>query len=232
MRSPEIDSSVADRFPFKNLRLFDDYVWVLGEAVSLCVFSKKSHRIDEEYSDPNQGHLIYEKVVIGEAMEFLRYSHHRVLQTATSRKSSPEEVLADWRTIADTEAVVTSPSNMGEIKDAFVYYEQVLGLADLRVRALQGLEIQRLHASERRTHLFTTLGLVIAGVFGLASVAGIRDSFVAPLLALMGVTTDSSQASELLWLSMATLGVMVVVALGLWFLVNHPWAKRKRPNGK
>lgn len=220
LRVPDASAQVAERTPLDNLRVFDDCRWFVGEAVNLLAFSKEGAQANQEYADPNHGQLVYDKMVQVEAMEFIRYTHRRMLENAMKPKGSPEETQADWRAASDMEQVVSSPSNLGEVTDTIHYYSKVTGLDDVRRRIVQSIEMQGQYAAYRRNQSLTALGVIATIVLGLSAVPTLTSEVTLPLLQLFGLIVAPEQTGTRLGLMLGTTVVLGFILLAIWWLVG------------
>jgi hypothetical protein len=225
LRVPDVSPQVAARTRLDNLRVFDDCRWYIDEAVNLLAVSSEYEQSHTDEPDPNHGQLVYDKMVQVEAMEFIRYTHRKMLENATKPKSGPDETQADWRAVQAMEFVLTDPSNVGEVTDTIRHYEDITGLGDIRKRIVQSLEVQWQYATYRKNQSLTALGIVATVVLGLSSLPTLTNAVTIPILDLFGVAPCSlSPVAELL-LMLATAVVLFVLASVLWWAVRRRYSK-------
>ncbi|MGB4442381.1 MAG: hypothetical protein WBJ62_09205 [Coriobacteriia bacterium] len=225
LRVPNVSPQTAARAHLDNLRLFDDCRWYIGEAVNLLAVSSTYEQSNTDEPDPNHGQLVYDKIVQVEAMEFIRYTHRKMLENAMKSKSSPDETQADWRAVQDMEFVLADPSNVGEVTDTIHHYENVTGLGDIRRRIVQSLEVQSQYATYRKSQSLTALGIVATLVLGLSSLPTLTNEVVIPILGLLGVAACSLSAGMKLLLMLATAVVLFGMAFILWRAVRRRYSR-------
>jgi hypothetical protein len=225
LRVPNVSAQTAARAHLDNLRLFDDCRWYIGEAVNLLAVSSTYEEAGTDDPDPNHGQLVYDKIVQVEAMEFIRYTHRKMLENAMLPKSSPDETQADWRAVQDMEFVLADPSNVGEVTDTIRHYENITGLGDIRRRIIQSLEVQSQYATYRKNQSLTALGIVATVVLGLSSLPTLTNEVVIPMLGLFGVAVCSLSAGTKLLLMLATALVLAGLAFVLWWAVRRRYSR-------
>lgn len=227
MRASEADESDTERRRVYRMRPFEGCLWFMREWLGLAVYSKQSVEFDRrERRLTGHNDIVFELVVLDEAMEYLKYSHHRLLQSALTAKRAPEDTLLDFNVLARMESAMHLPTTSGESRYAFSKYAELVGLRNLRERALEALDIQRAYLSERRAHRLTVLGLVVAGV---VAVESLRNAFVVPLLVLNGAKFGSPLTSgETMSLSALTLALTIGLPLILWLVLRRLRYRAKR----
>lgn len=221
LRVSDISPQVAARTRLDNLRMFDDCRWFIGQAVNLLAFSGEGAKANREFADLNHGHLVYDKIVQVEAMEFIRYTHRKMLESVMLPKASPNETQADWRAIQDMEFVLADPSNVGEVTDTIHHYENIMGLGDVRRRIVQSLEVQTQYAAYRRNQSLAALGIVATVVLGLSSLPTLTNEVAIPIAGLLGVPICSMTALVRLTYMGATALVLAALVYGLWWIVRR-----------
>jgi len=211
LRVPNISPEVAARTSLTNLRTFDDCRWYVGDAVNLLAFAREGAEENSEFADPNHGQLVYDRLIQVEAMEFIRYTHRKMLESAMLPKASPAETQSDWRSVQDMERLLADPSNVGEITDSIRHYDEVMRLGELRRRIVQSIEIQGQYAVYRRNQSLTVLGIVATVVLGLSAV---------PTLA------NEVTSTGMRWLLMfATASVLGLLVFLLWLAVRKYYGR-------
>jgi hypothetical protein len=226
LRVDDISPQVAAQTRLDNLRMFDDCRWYIGEAVNLLAFSREGAQSNREFADPNHGQLVYDKIVQVEAMEFIRYTHRKMLESSMLEKASPAETQADWRAVQDMESVLADPSRNGEITDTIRHYDGVMRLGDMRRRIIQSIEMQGQYAAYRRNQSLTALGIVATVVLGLSSIPTLTDDVTLPAMRLLGFASASVPEGVRLAFMLVTAIVLATALFVVWWFVQRHLAAK------
>jgi hypothetical protein len=187
------------RFLGRDLRAFPDYRLFLNEGTTLMAFSASSVQGQAEWKDPNYGHLVYEKQVQFEALDFLRLSHKRGEELSNDR-GVPLKVCLDLHDdLVTLDSHVKNISQYGEINQAASSYERVFRLEDARRRIRTNIDLRIALNIEKRNYRISLMAALFTLVFGVAQSPGISSGFSIPL-----------------WSAAVGLGVLIV---GAWFVI-------------
>jgi hypothetical protein len=209
----------ADLFPAEDHRAFGDHSLFFNEAISVYMFSRAGIAAEAAHADVNWGHLIFEKQAIAEAFEFQRFSHLRLLDLSTSKKSGLDQCL-DERAELDYVENWLQPSSFGELNAQLRTMQEQQGLAQARERIRGNIETGKQDYLDRRSLNLSTLALTVTIVLGLAAAPTIADQFSTPLLRALGwLHGDISSMSRVL-LYFGTFVLSLAVAWALAILTN------------
>jgi len=185
--APLIQSSRTMTLP-PTLRSFDDYGAYVTSATSLWVWSKQGIRNQWPRRDPNRGHLIYERQLVVELLEY-GYMLHRSLYHRMEQLNSSDEIAAVRFQILDLRRRMREASHAGEIRDLLNAGWKEMSLPELLQDIEVGLSMRENDRRANDTNRATRIGFALTIVFGLVAVPALAEQLISPLWNLSGLPT-------------------------------------------
>ena len=171
-----------------TLRSFDDYGAYVTSATSLWVWSKQGIRNQWPRRDPNRGHLIYERQLVVELLEY-GYMLHRSLYHRMEQLNSSDEIAAVRFQILDLRRRMREASHAGEIRDLLNAGWKEMSLPELLQDIEVGLSMRENDRRANDTNRKTRIGFALTIVFGLVAVPALAEQLISPLWNLSGLPT-------------------------------------------
>ena len=215
LRSSCDDLSVARSHLPPDSRLFQDYSAYISSALSLWVWSLNGLRRQEEWTDPNRGHLIYEHQAIVELLEY-GYMLHRALLEQIKTLSQTDEVLVARQGLMELEQEMADSSHFGEIRDLLENGWKAMGLDAVKKRIRDSLEIMEAKTSMEESRVTGKIVRALTILFGLIAVPPIAEQVLKPLwkiLELPRPKTDDGFSILLILLSFLLVALIVLLLL-------------------
>jgi hypothetical protein len=178
----------------KDMRSFDDYNAYITSTASLWVWSNSGIQSQQEWADPNRGHLIYEHQAVMELMEY-GYMLHRSLLERTEGYAKADEVFGARRALLRLRQDMSEASHFGEIRDLLDYGWGELKLPELRDRIQEGLSLRESETRVSEARLSARVGRTLTVLFGLAAVPNVAQRVVEPLWERFGIPRPINEAA-------------------------------------
>ncbi|MGD8191526.1 hypothetical protein ACQCN2_16220 [Brevibacillus ginsengisoli] len=205
----------------KDYRLYDDYSVFANEAVILWVLSKQGLLSNEDYTDPNRGHLIYDKQVQSEMMMFMFGLKHKLFTISNSSEYTVLEVIKQKNAINQMERDFTEASNFGEINDLLKGYSQMF--FKLQENTDINLSLKKELGNELNQKKINTFSWIIAIFFGLLSISSFSKDFLLPLWKVFTKPNSAGyiQDLETVVAYLTSASITIIFLILLFFLINR-----------
>jgi hypothetical protein len=169
----------------KNHRPAGDHILLTNQGINLVAYSSSGVAAQAEWADGNSGHLVYDRQVQFEAMDYLRMSYRQAEQLSRG-KTVPLRNLAVMQeslSVLDSHSLSMSP--YGEISDLAVHFGELFRFRDARARIRENITLQIQLRIESRSRRLSVLGLALALIFGLLQSPAFSDYFHVALWEVM-----------------------------------------------
>lgn len=180
MQSFEFPEEIKNKFLPEDSRLFEDCSAYLGQALSLCVWSKKGIKQQEPWDDGNRGHLIYEKQATMRLHDYVYILHRRLLNESLNLEDY-DQVISVRRELINLDQKISEVSAFGEIRELLKNGWSQMGLEGIKNRIDQALLLQQEEKSNNETRTFRKLGITLTVFFGLASIPTLANDILKPM---------------------------------------------------
>ncbi len=201
----------------KDLRMFDDYSAFIDFGVTLWIYGKKGLKSNIQYSDPNRGHLIYDKQILVESLIYLYMSHIRQMERTFRTSISTEQIIREKQHIMQIEEFIQKISNFGEIVDLLRYAGEKFDFKGLRERIEKNLELRAQSIRQKSTRDFRNFGLLISILFGSFGVFSFSEHILTPLWQYFKLWMPDSL--QRLFIDMVALGIVLPIILMTWKII-------------
>lgn len=210
-----------NEFLEENLRPFDDYTLHMNQALTLWVFSEKGRNIDENQSDSNRGHLIYEKQVQVESIDYIHMCVRRYAERSHLPKIPYKSSLKEQLNIVKLMDITSHTSYAVELDNLHEFASKKFDLSDILEKSIKNLEIKAELDNLDRKDFFEKLGLIISILFGLGSLSGFNNGITEPTWKYFGIWLPESKELQHLFLIVITALIFVFILLIFVFIFRR-----------
>ena len=204
------------KFLEANLRPFDDYTLHINQALTLWVLSKKGLNSNKEYADINRGHLIYEKQVQTESIDYMYACYRRYAERSQLPYISYSSSIKEQLTIIKLRNIIKQAYYAGELNELHAYAAEMFKLNDLFEYSLDNLKLKSELFKTKRDEGFKKMGLAISVLFGLASLPNFANGIIGPIWEFFGLwQPDGEVPQQLFFIFIASL-IIFVILMTIW----------------
>ena len=166
----------------RNMRAFNDYAVLINEAVTVWVYSKEalSAQIVGE-PDPNWGHLVSDKQIQAEFVDYLHAAHLQLEQRLAMPYRTLQQVAEDRQVLTRLERSPKEVTSFGELRNLFDSAQSMRNLPELRDRVREGLREKGILLSALQDSLARRFGWLLASLLGMIGISALATSVVLPL---------------------------------------------------
>jgi len=204
------------KFLEHNLRPFDDYTLHINQALTLWVLSKKGLNSNKECVDVNRGHLIYEKQVQEESIDYIYACFRRYAERSHLPYISYSSSIIEQLNIMDLKNLIPQSYYAGELNELHAYVAKLFKLDDLLEYSLNNLKLKSELLQTKRDESFKKMGLAISVLFGLASLPNFVNEIIGPIWEYSGLwQPDGGVPQKLFFILIASL-IIFAILLIIW----------------
>ncbi|MCM3730125.1 hypothetical protein M3196_00385 [Fictibacillus nanhaiensis] len=205
----------------KNLRAFNDYFFYFNEAVALSIMSKKGLAIDSKFSDPNNGHLIYDKQIQIEMINYYFIISRKLFDSSVFLENIKVEDIIDNRLyLLEIEYIFKKELfKFGETRKMFDFAESELGINDLKERSHQLFEIKKERNNIIKQDFYQKIGILITIIFGLLGAVSFSKDLVVPAWDII-FNNKINTTSKLLISYASTVTLFTIIIILIFKFIN------------
>jgi hypothetical protein len=195
-----------------NLNTFNGHTTHMNEKITLWTFSKKGLEYNNKYQDSNRGHLIYDKQIQVEAIEYIDVCHKRLIEKTTMPSVSFNSILKERMSLLMLEDISKNISGSANINEFSYQASEMLNWEDLRKNVEKNLQIRSEYISEDGNRKLKIFEMMISLLFLLVGIPVISYFITKPLWDITGLWTPGNAQLDQLFLIMIT-GIIMGLAL-------------------
>lgn len=215
------EGASGEKYLPESNRIFEDYRAYIALSGMLWVWSKNGLHSQDEWDEPNRGHLIYENEAQGCLVEY-GYMLNKSLSDSLSEVEniSSQEILNIRRFIVDLKSRMLHSSHYGEVGELLIDGCEALGLSKLQAIINENISILEIEAKLSESKRSDRLGRAIALVFGFISIPVFADSIVKPVWYYFDLWHPENPNLVSLMINLVTAVMIFAVVITLFRLIT------------
>jgi hypothetical protein len=176
----DINEKNKEVFAAEDLRYFNDYNVFITSVITLTIWSKEGATADAEFADANHGHLIYEKHVLAEILE---YGHilYRAIIDRLLRQYDSENVFSMKKDLAKLKYKMNNLGPFGEIWEMLKTGWKEYGIENLQNYLDKLTEIQSSYIDWKDNKESAIRDRILTIALGVLAAPSIADAIIIPL---------------------------------------------------
>jgi hypothetical protein len=204
------------KFLEHNLRPLDDYILYINQALTLWVLSKKELNSNKESFDVDRGHLIYEKQVQAESIDYMYTCYRRYAERSHLKYISYSSSIIEQLSIIKLKNILEHSFYAGELNELHAYAAKMFKLKDLFDYSLRNLKLETELLKTKRDENFKKMGLAISVLFGLASLPNFANEIIKPVWGYLDLWQPNGEVPQhLFFIAIASLIIFAILVV-IW----------------
>ncbi|PKL90765.1 MAG: hypothetical protein CVV21_11470 [Candidatus Goldiibacteriota bacterium HGW-Goldbacteria-1] len=167
-------------FVTEDLRYFDDYNVFITSVVTLTIWSKKGISTEQELVDVNNGHLIYDKQVLAETLEF-GYMLYKAIIDRILKQNDPNIIFLMKKDLSQFKYKMNNMGHYGEIREMLKKGWKEYGVENLQHYLNDLTAIQSSHIEWKESKDTAKRDRILTVVLGVLAAPGIAQTITIPL---------------------------------------------------
>ena len=217
------------KFLDTNLRAFDDYTLHMNKALTLWIFSKKGLDIDKDSADPNRGHLIYEKQVLVESIDYIHTCYRRYATRSYLSYISYSDSVKEQMNLMKLHNMIGHTCYAGELDEVHLYASNMFKLSEIFKTSMNNLKLKCELVKVKRNESLQSTGLIISVLFGLSSLPAFTNGITKPTWKYLGLWLPQGENPQQLFLIVITIIIFSVILIAFWKLWQKGALYHDRP---
>jgi hypothetical protein len=217
------------RYLERNLRALDDYTLHMNKALTLWVFSKKGLDVDKDRADPNRGHLIYEKQVLVESIDYMHTCYRRYAERSYLPYVSYSSSIKEQLNILKLNNIIGHTCYAGELDDVHIYAAEMFKLSELFNSSMNTLKLKGELIKVKRNENLVKIGLIVSVLFGLSSLPVFANGITKPAWNYFGIWLPEGEDPQQLLLIAITIIIFIIVLTIIWTFWQQGASHHDRP---